>query len=198
MSRLLTLYRRQQFMKDVGISEPAFLLLSVGELNKNKNHAVVIRALAELNDPEIHYCVAGDGGLRDDLEALVESINLAGKVHFLGYRNDIETLLCLVDVFVLPSIREGLNVSLMEAMASGLPCICSDIRGNRDLIKACKYRVCARNVSGFSRALKNMKENVCTEEQTGQENKAEAKKYGMRQINGKMKNIYDDLQDKEF
>lgn len=120
--------------KELGVPEDAFLLLSVGELNENKNHQVVIRALAKLNDTGIHYAIAGVGDKREALLALAKELGVDKQLHLLGYRKDIPELNCAADVFCFPSYREGLSVSLMEAMASGLPVICSTIRGNTDLI----------------------------------------------------------------
>lgn len=129
--------------KELGIPENAFVLLSVGELNKNKNHQVVIKALAKLNNPNIHYMIAGQGPLRDYLLDLASNLGISKQVHLLGYRNDIAELYKTADVYVLPSIREGLNVSVMEAMSSGLFCIGSKIRGNTDMIEdeKCGYLI---------------------------------------------------------
>lgn len=129
-----TVVDRTAKRKELGIPENAFLLLSVGELNANKNHQIVIRALAQLNDSNIHYMIAGKGDLHDELIDLANRLGVAEQVHLLGYRNDVAELYKTADVYCLPSIREGLNVSVMEAMASGLPVICSCIRGNTDLI----------------------------------------------------------------
>jgi len=120
--------------RELGIPEDAFLLLSVGELNENKNHQIVIKALAELKNPNIHYAIAGKGDLHDYLIGLAYSLGVASQVHLLGYRSDVAELYKSSDIYVLPSIREGLNVSIMEAMASGLPVVCSVARGNTDLI----------------------------------------------------------------
>lgn len=120
--------------KEIGVPEDAFLLLSVGELNENKNHQVVIRALAKLNDPNVHYAIAGTGDKREYLLELAKELGVEKQLHLLGYRKDIPELNYAADVFCFPSIREGLAVSVMEAMACGLPVICSAIRGNTDLI----------------------------------------------------------------
>lgn len=120
--------------QDLGIPEESILLLSVGELNENKNHQIVIKAISEMKNSKIHYVIAGVGNLKSNLQDLAASLNVGERVHFLGYRNDIADLHKASDVYVLPSIREGLNVSLIEAMASGLPCIAGKIRGNVDLI----------------------------------------------------------------
>lgn len=123
----------------LGVKANDIMLLSVGELNKNKNHKVVIEALGEMERLKpgaccLHYFIAGKGELYDKLFRLAGSLQV--NLHLLGFRDDVPELLKAADIFVLPSIREGLNVSLMEAMASGLPCMVSDIRGNRELVDA--------------------------------------------------------------
>ena len=129
-----TVAERAAKRKELGIPEDAFLLVSVGELNKNKNHQIVIRALARRNDPNIHYLIVGKGKLADRLEWMSRLMGVGGQIHFAGFRNDVAELYKISDAFILPSFREGLNVSLMEAMASGLPAVCSAVRGNTDLI----------------------------------------------------------------
>lgn len=117
--------------KELGIPEDAILLLSVGELNENKNHETVIRAIKDLN---VYYIIAGKGGLQVNLQNIIDELGLTERVKLLGFRQDVADLYQISDVYVLPSIREGLNVSVMEAMASGLPVVCGRIRGNTDLI----------------------------------------------------------------
>lgn len=124
--------------KDLGINDPSFVLLSVGELNKNKNHQVILMALSKLNNLTIHYIICGEGALKKKLMNLSEKLLLSNNVHFLGFREDVHEIYRLADVFVFPSYREGLSVAMMEAMASKLPIICSNIRGNIDLIDANK------------------------------------------------------------
>lgn len=122
--------------REIGVPEDAVLLFSVGELNENKNHQVIIRALARLADPNVHYAIAGVGDKRDELLSLAAELGVAEQVHLLGYRKDIPELNGTADVFCFPSYREGLSVSLIEVMACGLPVLCSRIRGNTDLICA--------------------------------------------------------------
>ncbi|MFR2767080.1 MAG: glycosyltransferase [Thomasclavelia sp.] len=109
--------------------------VSVGELNANKNHEVVIKALARIkNNQKYKYILCGKGDKEEYLKSLVKQLNLEDKVIFAGYRNDVREILKISDIFCFPSYREGLSVALMEAMAVGLPVICSKIRGNVDLI----------------------------------------------------------------
>lgn len=120
--------------RELGIPEDAVMLLSVGELNENKNHKTVIHAMACMDRKDIHYVIAGIGPKEEALRQQAESLGLGERFHLLGYRSDIAELLTVADAFVFPSYREGLSVSLMEAMANGLPCAVSRIRGNTDLI----------------------------------------------------------------
>lgn len=121
-----------------------FLILSVGELNVNKNHETIIRAIAKLKNPNIYYLICGKGPLENHLITLSKELNIEKQIILLGFRRDIPEICKVVDIFAFPSYREGLPVSVMEAMASGLPIICSDIRGNRDLIE--------NNLGGFLNA----------------------------------------------
>lgn len=126
---------RKKKRKDIGVPADCHLLFSVGELNKNKNHSIIIEAIYRLNNPMIHYCIAGRGPLEKDLKELTLKLGISNQVHFLGFRVDVAELYKASDIFCFPSYREGLSVSLMEAMSSGLPIICSRIRGNVDLVE---------------------------------------------------------------
>ena len=117
--------------KSIGVDEEKFLLLSGGELNNNKNHKIIIKSLKDLEE-KITYVIAGKGKNKEKLEKLARENNV--DLVLLGYRSDVLELYKCADCFCLPSIREGLNVSIMEAMANQLPVICSKIRGNIDLI----------------------------------------------------------------
>lgn len=121
--------------RELGIPDEAAVLLSVGDLNKNKNHRAVLEALARMENRNLHYVVCGRGPLKEELEAFAREKGLADRVRFMGYRDDIPAFYAMADVFVFPSFREGLSVSVMEAMASGLPIVCSRIRGNTDMVE---------------------------------------------------------------
>lgn len=122
--------------RELGLPSDAFVVLSVGELNDNKNHRTVIRAIARLNDASVHYLICGNGPRLAQLELLARELGVDDRTHFLGYRRDIPNILAAADVFCLPSFREGLPLSVMEAMAAGKPVVCSRIRGTLDLVEA--------------------------------------------------------------
>ena len=123
----------QKKRTELNIPTDCTLLLSVGELNENKNHQRVIHALIQLPE-NVHYAIVGIDHLDGYNQKLAEELGVADRVHILGYRKDVSEIYAMSDIFVFPSYREGLSVSLMEAMATGLPCVVSKIRGNSDLI----------------------------------------------------------------
>lgn len=133
--KLNAIYAQQRLRKQLGIPLTATVLLSVGEVNKNKNHAVCIKALAKLHLPNVYYVICGSGPLMQRNQQLARQLGIARQIIFAGYRQDVADFYKMADLFLFPSRREGLSLALMEAMANGLPVICSNIRGNRDLIQ---------------------------------------------------------------
>ncbi len=120
---------------ELGIQENTPVLLSVGELNKNKNHETVLQVLSKLKDKNFIYLICGRGVLKEYLERKIQELHLENKAKLLGYRSDVIEILKIADLFIFPSKREGLPMSVIEAMATGLPVIASNVRGNRDLIE---------------------------------------------------------------
>ena len=120
--------------EELGIPEEDLMMISVGEVNDNKNHKAAIEALSLCKAKNIHNVIAGQGNCVEEHRAFARSCNVADRVHFVGYRKDIYKILKASDIFVFPSYREGLSVALTEAMACGLPVVASKIRGNTDLI----------------------------------------------------------------
>lgn len=128
---------KNEMRKSYGYSPDDFLLFYAAEFNKNKNQQLLIHALSLIKDevPNAKLLLAGDGALLDECKKLADKLGVENMVHFLGYRNDIPDLLPLCDVAVASSLREGLPVNIMEAMACGLPIVASENRGHKELIK---------------------------------------------------------------
>lgn len=146
--------RREELRAELGLHEEDFVLLSVGEVNRNKNHRIVIEAVAQLKEQNICYIICGEGPLIEENRMLAEKLNIAERVIFTGFRSDVRDFYKAADLFVFPSFREGLSVALMEAMACGLPVICSNIRGNIDLIEnGMSGSVVNHDSNAFSRAI---------------------------------------------
>ncbi len=123
---------KEEKRKELGIPQKVKWILNVGELISRKNQETLIRAVAEMED--VYLTIAGSGVLLEFLTDLIKELGIDNRVKLLGYRKDIVELCKACDIFAFPSFQEGLPVSLMEAMASGLPIVCSRIRGNIDLI----------------------------------------------------------------
>jgi len=114
------------------VAQPgAARLVSVGRLAAVKNIALLIRAFAPLAArwPQLSLSIVGDGPERGALEKLAVELGLTGAVHFLGFRSDIDELLAQSDVFVLTSLSEGIPMSILEAMKSGLPVVATRVGG---------------------------------------------------------------------
>lgn len=127
--------RRMKLRKKLGMSDQTFYIVSVGELNKNKNHEVIIKAISMLKKPNIQYAICGQGKQKKKLKKLIEKLGLEKQVKLLGFRKDIADILQTADCFAFPSKREGLGIAAIEAMAAGLPLLTSDCRGTREYMK---------------------------------------------------------------
>jgi glycosyltransferase involved in cell wall biosynthesis len=115
----------------LGLKANARLIAMVGTLKKVKGHCYMIEAMTSLvpRYPDLHLLFVGDGELREELQAQIARLDLEERIHFLGNRHDVPDLLAGSDVFVLPSLWEGLSMALLEAMASGLPIVASKVSG---------------------------------------------------------------------
>ncbi|MDO4470925.1 MAG: glycosyltransferase family 4 protein, partial [Bacillota bacterium] len=120
--------------KELKIPENATIYMTVCELIPRKNIDTIIKAFKKANIRNSYLIVCGDGNYKEELQDLIVREKLDERVKLLGFRSDIAELLCVADVFVFPTKQEGLPGALMEAMAVGLPCVASNIRGNTDLL----------------------------------------------------------------
>jgi glycosyltransferase involved in cell wall biosynthesis len=120
----------------LGLTGGTPLLGIVGRLVPIKDHATLFQALERLHDegPAVHLVVIGDGEERARLEALAGRLGLGARIHFLGWRVDLETILKELDVVTCASRNEGTPVALIEAMAAGIPVLSTDVGGVADLV----------------------------------------------------------------
>jgi len=192
---------------ELNIPLDATVLISVGELNRNKNHQAIIKAIAELKNgkqqidrrieaslpnDDLYYIICGQGILNKELQALCKQLRVHDHVIFLGQRTDIADLLHMSDIFVFPSLREGLPVSLMEAMAAGLPCVASKIRGNVDLIEGgAGGFLCEGNSPGvYAYAIDAIVHSENFRNSMAENNKTAIQKFSLSVVMEKMKEIY--------
>lgn len=162
----------------------------MGEVNKNKNHKVIIEALPYIKN--CWYVLCGRGPLMNDYRKLAESLGVSNRFIMPGYRSDVANFYNIADVFVFPSYREGLPVSVMEAMAFGLPVICTKIRGNSDLITEGKggFFFHADNRFELVTTLKEHFFERCELASLGSYNREEIKNYGQKKVLEQVYNLY--------
>lgn len=167
--------------------------LSVGELIPRKNHETVIRAIAQTSNKNIHYIVAGDGELKEYLYKLSRELGVSDRVHLLGYRTDINQLCNACDIYLLPSLQEGLSVALMEGMATGNAIIASRIRGNVDLIDENKggILVAPKDIDGYANAISKLAETAEKRDVMGQYNVKKIKEYDIEFVRHQMSEVFD-------
>ncbi len=122
------------FRTELGLSEKNRIVLMIAEFTPVKRHCDAVRAFNLLRDTSTHLVFAGEGPLMSEIRQLAQSLDLYRRIHFVGYRRDIPVLLRAAAAMILPSEREGLPRSIMEALSVGTPVIASNIRGCRDLL----------------------------------------------------------------
>jgi glycosyltransferase involved in cell wall biosynthesis len=131
---------RKKWRASAGFREEDVLFVCVARFAPQKNHALLLNAFAQgpASDPRAHLALVGEGVLQEGLEEQAKNLGLANRVHFLGLRSDIPDVLGATDVFVLSSDWEGNPLSVMEAMASGLPIVSTDAGGVPTLFESGK------------------------------------------------------------
>lgn len=141
--------------KELEIPEHAFHIVTVAELNNNKNQKVIIEAIAQLGRKDIYYSICGSGPNEPNLRRLIADKQLDNQVRLLGYRADIDEILQTADVFAFPSVREGLGLAALEALACAVPLIVADNRGSREYaVNGVNSLVCkADDVEDFKEAI---------------------------------------------
>ena len=184
------------YLKEFGIPDDSFVLISGGFLNKNKNNKVIINALSKLKNENIFYVICGDGEQRDNLMKLCKKRKVSDKVIFAGFRKDFPNLLKSSDCFVMPSYREGVPRSLLEAMNLGLPCIGSRTRGITDLIGTngeggllCN----PSNAAEFANAIKTIHSDAFDRNAVSARNKLVAQDYSETVVRGELLCIFKEL-----
>lgn len=135
-SQLETTMSRGEVRASIGVPESALAIGIIARLTEQKAHRVLFDAVAGRPElPGAHLVVVGDGELAPDLTRRVTALGLDGRVHFLGARRDLGNLLAAFDVFVMPSLWEGLPLSLVLAMGAGLPVVATRVAGIPELVQ---------------------------------------------------------------
>ena len=148
---------RQAVREQLGCAPDAFVWLTVGRLEPVKNHLELLCAFREVTavHPHARLLIAGQGPLQAATEQRITELGLAERVRLLGVRRDIPDLLNAADAFVLPSLWEGMPLTLLEASATALPIVATDVGGNAEVVLEGKtgYLVPPKNTDALAQTL---------------------------------------------
>ena len=130
------IYKKEFIRKKFGFKKEDFIIGIVARLDPIKNHKTLIFAFKEIVTihPNTNLAIVGDGSLRNKLENQTYQLGIKNKVIFMGERDDVPEILKTFDIFVLPSLNEGMSNTILEAMATGIPVIASNVGGNPELV----------------------------------------------------------------
>ena len=192
IARIAGAVDRDEKRRALGLGTEYFVLINAAELSQRKNQKVILEAVKELKENygiEVTVLLCGRGPMQQSLENYVKEAGIEKQVKFLGYRTDVYELYAMADCFVFSSLQEGLPVALMEAMAAGLPVVCSRIRGNVDLVEDGEngYLVEATNSSQYAERIYKVMQQRAGSCGINQE---KLKSYDMKKVIEYMRKVY--------
>jgi glycosyltransferase EpsD len=191
---LQTVEKKMELRREYGYQEDDFLVVYAGELSYRKHQDLLIDAVHLLKGkiPNIKLLLAGSGPLRDEYKNQALQLGVNENIDFLGYRSDIDKLLMLSDLAVSSSRQEGLPVNVMEAMATGLPLVVTDSRGNRDLVRNGENGMVVGidDREGLARAIQDLYRSESLRVEFSRKNQEAVKRYALERIVHEMGEIY--------
>lgn len=149
---------RDKMRNELKIPKEGLHVITIGEINRNKNLEVAIKSLGRLKNPDIYYSIFGRGKSVEYIKSVIEKSEIRENIRYLGYCNEPENVLQSADVFLFPSIREGLGMAALEALACGVPVIALDNRGTREYMQnevngfVCNYNLADEFAEKLERA----------------------------------------------
>ncbi len=192
---------RDEKRRELGLFENDFAFINVARFFPNKDHSTLLKAFAKVvkEIPEAKLLLCGEGPLKEDLLRETEALKISGCVKFLGNRRDIPQIHRAIDAFVLSSIKEGLPIVLLEAMASGVPIITTDVDGNPEAVahNETGLVVPARNPEALAKAMVEMRRDPARARAMGEKGKARVKELFTfeKMVNAYYK-LYDEISQK--
>lgn len=184
---------RDKKREELGIPKESFAVLSVGELNDNKNHETVLRAIAKLERKDIVYVICGQGDKKEYLENLAKELGMEDRLILAGYRKDIAEIYKCCDLFAFPSKREGLGMAALEAMTSGLSVVGSNVHGIPDYLIDGKtgFGCSPWDVDAFAEKIQMLINDQELRNTIGEKNKKFVEKFDLGNSIKEIKKIYD-------
>ncbi|MGN1168833.1 MAG: glycosyltransferase family 4 protein [Acutalibacteraceae bacterium] len=189
--------KRLALRRKNGYSPDEKLLIYVAEMNKNKNQSMLLDMMKELKDSHnVRLLIAGADNFDGRYISYAKQLGVDGKVDFLGHREDVCELVGMSDICVASSLREGLPVNIMEAMACGLPVVAADNRGHRALIKDGRdgFLVPANDSHKMAQKVSALLDNEELFSQISSNAADDVKKFSKENVGRQMISIYKDYQ----
>jgi glycosyltransferase involved in cell wall biosynthesis len=183
--------------RSLGLNTNGLVVGTIGWLLPIKGPIYLLRAMAEVwqSHPDTQLVYVGKGDLEEEVKAEAYRAGVFDKVNFLGWRDDIPEIMQFLDIFVLPSLNEGMGRVLVEAMASGKPIVASSVGGIPDLVKQGhnEFLVAPGDVNGLSLAIKKLIEDERLRLKMGIKGRAMARNYGVEEMIKKIDDLYTSL-----
>ncbi|QOY34909.1 glycosyltransferase family 4 protein [Anaerobacillus isosaccharinicus] len=189
-----TAEKKKLLRKEYGYQDDELLLIYVGELSYRKHQDHLIEAMGKLKGRlnNVKLLLVGDGDLLDEYTDMIRNFDLEKEVELLGYRKDVHNLMSLSDIAVSSSRQEGLPVNVMEAMATGLPLVVTNCRGNRDLVTdgVNGFVVGVDHPAATANAIFKLAHSEELRNQFSIKNRELIQNYSLNHVIGEMKEIY--------
>lgn len=185
------------FKKSLNLEEEDFIITVIAELSKRKNHMQLLKAMKEIikTHPDIKAIFVGDGNLYNHIEEYIKEHRLEKNIILLGFRNDVEKILNITDVVGLFSYQEGLPKNIMEGMVAKKSIICTNIRGNKDLVIDGEngYLININDINTTIDKVKDLYENKMMRLKFENNNSLLIKKYSISNVIKDIEDIYEKI-----
>jgi glycosyltransferase EpsD len=174
--------------------EENFIIVYAAEFITRKNHLYLLKQTRELikKFPELRIFLLGNGVLEKKISKSAKILKMSDNISFFGYRSDVNKIYQMADIIVSPSLQEGLPINIIEGLATGLPIVCSKIRGHTDLIENGRngFLFDLNNPDEMRTAIKKLHDDKDLRKQISMNNIIDAKKYSLEIAIDKMAEIY--------
>ncbi len=176
----------------IEIPQNAAALITVGGLTPEKNHEIILKAVARLRMLEIHYVICGAGPTADHLYKLTRKLRIEDRVHFAKNRDDIVNMLHACDIFCLPSKKDGPDISALAAMEAGLPLVTSNIQGMNDFMEDGKtgFTAAPDDLTGIIRGIEALIEDKKLRREIGAYNREAVSDFFRENTERVMEKVY--------
>ena len=185
---------RAAVREEFGLPADSLLLFAAGRLSPIKNQEMLLEVLAALKDeaPRAHLLIAGEGDRRARLEEAIGRLGLSGRVLLPGLRSDVPRLLCASDIFVLSSHSEGFSYATIEAMASGIAIVHTDVGGAREALgeERNAFIVPPGDALAFTAACRRLLGDKDLRHAMADRNRADAERFSLRRMIDRTVELY--------